>query len=58
MTVGRADAAAGGYANGDSPAELQRLVEGRLVARAVTEEDPVQPDDVILVRGKAVERPR
>ena len=59
MTVGRAVAAAGGYADGGSPDELQiqRMVEGRLVARAVTEDDPVQPDDVIMVRGRAVERP-
>ena len=59
MTVGRAVAAAGGYADGGSPDELQiqRVVEGRLVSRAVTEDDAVQPDDVIMVRGKAVERP-
>ncbi len=59
MTVGRAVAAAGGYAAGGSPDELQiqRFVDGRLAARAVTEDDPVQPDDVIMVRGKAVERP-
>lgn len=59
MTVGRAVAAAGGYADGGSPDELQiqRMVDGRLVARAVTEDDPVQPDDVIMVRGRAVERP-
>ena len=59
MTVGRAVAAAGGYAAGGSPDELQiqRFVDGRLVARAVTEDDPVQPDDVIMVRGKAVDRP-
>ena len=60
MTVGRAVAAAGGYADGGSPDELQiqRMVDGRLVSRAVTEDDPVQPDDVIMVRGRAVERPR
>ena len=60
MTVGRAVAAAGGYADGGSPDELQiqRMVEGRLVSRAVTEDDPVQPDDVIMVRGRAVERPQ
>ncbi len=60
MTVGRAVAAAGGYADGGSPDELQiqRMVDGRLVSRAVTENDPVQPDDVIMVRGQAVERPR
>ena len=60
MTVGRAVAAAGGYADGGSPDELQIqcMVEGRLVSRAVTENDPVQPDDVIMVRGRAVERPR
>ena len=59
MTVGRAVAAAGGYADGGSPDELQiqRMVEGRLVSRAVTEDHPVQPDDVIMVRGRAVERP-
>ena len=59
MTVGRAVAAAGGYAAGGSPDELQiqRMVDGRLVSRAVGEDDPVQPDDVIMVRGKAVERP-
>ncbi len=59
MTVGRAVAAAGGYADGGSPDELQiqRMVEGRLVSRVVTEDDPVQPDDVIMVRGRAVERP-
>lgn len=59
-TVGRAVAAAGGYADGGSPDELQiqRMVDGRLVSRAVTEDDPVQPDDVIMVRGRAVERPR
>ena len=59
MTVGRAVAAAGGYADGGSADELQiqRMVEGRLVSRAVTEDDPVQPDDVIMVRGRAVERP-
>lgn len=59
MTVGRAVAAAGGYADGGSPDELQiqRMVDGRLVSRAVTEDDPVQPDDVIMVRGRAVERP-
>lgn len=59
MTVGRAVAAAGGYADGGSPDELQiqRMVEGRLVSRAVTEDDPVRPDDVIMVRGRAVERP-
>lgn len=59
ITVGRAVAAAGGYADGGTPDELQiqRLVDGRLVSRAVTEDDPVQPDDVIMVRGKAVERP-
>ena len=59
MTVGRAVAAAGGYADGGSPDELQiqRMIKGRLVSRAVTEDDPVQPDDVIMVRGKAVERP-
>jgi len=59
MTVGRAVAAAGGYADGGSPDELQiqRMVEGRLVSRAVTENDPVQPDDVIMVRGTPVERP-
>jgi len=60
MTVGRAVTAAGGYADGGSPDELQiqRMVEGRLVARAVTEDEPVQPDDVIMVRGRAVERPQ
>ncbi len=60
MTVGRAVAAAGGYADGGSADELQiqRMVDGRLVSRAVTEDDPVQPDDVIMVRGRAVERPR
>jgi len=59
MTVGRAVAAAGGYADGGSPDELQiqRFVDGRLVSRAVTENEPVQPDDVIMVRGRAVERP-
>ena len=59
MTVGRAVAAAGGYADGGSPDELQiqRMVEGRLISRAVTEDDPVQPDDVIMVRGRAVDRP-
>ena len=59
MTVGRAVATAGGYADGGSPDELQiqRMVEGRLVSRAVTEDDPVRPDDVIMVRGRAVERP-
>ena len=59
MTVGRALAAAGGYADGGSPDELQiqRMIEGRLVARAVTEDEAVQPDDVIMVRGRAVERP-
>ena len=59
LTVGRAVAAAGGYAAGGSPDELQiqRMVEGRLTSRAVTEDDPVQPDDVIMVRGRAVERP-
>ena len=59
MTVGRAVAAAGGYADGGSPDELQiqRLIEGRLVSRVVTEDDAVQPDDVIMVRGRAVERP-
>lgn len=59
MTVGRAVTAAGGYADGGSPDELQiqRMVEGRLVSRAVTENEPVQPDDVIMVRGRAVERP-
>ncbi len=59
ITVGRAVAAAGGYADGGTPDELQiqRLVDGRLVSRAVTEDEPVQPDDVIMVRGKAVERP-
>ena len=59
MTVGRAVAAAGGYADGGSPDELQiqRMVEGRLISRAVTEDDPVQPDDVIMVRGRAVARP-
>ena len=59
MTVGRAVAAAGGYADGGSPDELQiqRMIEGRLVSRVVTEDDPVQPDDVIMVRGRAVERP-
>ena len=60
MTVGRAVTAAGGYADGGSPDQLQiqRMVDGRLVSRAVTEDDPVQPDDVIMVRGRAVERPR
>ena len=60
MTVGRAVKAAGGYADGGSPDELQiqRMVEGRLVSRAVTEDVAVQPDDVIMVRGRAVERPR
>ena len=60
MTVGRAVTAAGGYADGGSPEELQiqRMVDGRLVARAVTEDEPVRPDDVIMVRGRAVERPR
>ena len=59
MTVGRAVTAAGGYADGGSPDELQiqRMADGRLVARAVTEDEPVQPDDVIMVRGRAVERP-
>ncbi len=59
MTVGRAVSAAGGYADGGSPDELQiqRMVDGRLVSRAVTEDDPVQPDDVIMVRGRAVARP-
>ena len=59
MTVGRAVAAAGGYADGGSPDELQiqRMVEGRLVSRAVTEDDAVRPEDVIMVRGRAVERP-
>ena len=59
MTVGRAVAAAGGYADGGAPDELQiqRMVEGRLVSRAVTEDNPVQPDDAIMVRGRAVERP-
>ena len=60
MTVGQAVVAAGGYANGGSPDELQiqRFVDGRLISRPVTEDDPVQPDDVIMVRGRAVERPR
>ena len=59
MTVGRAVGAAGGYADGGSPDELQiqRMVEGRLISRAVTEDDPVRPDDVVMVRGRAVERP-
>ena len=59
ITVGRAVAAAGGYARGGSRDELQiqRMVDGRLVSRAVTEDDPVRPDDVIMVRGRAVERP-
>ena len=60
MTVGRAVAAGGGCADGGSPdaLQIQRMVEGRLVSRAVTEDDPVQPDDVIMARGRAVERPR
>ena len=60
MTVGQAVSAAGGYADGGSPdhLQIQRMVDGRLVSRAVTEDDPVQPDDVIMVRGRAVERPR
>ena len=59
MTVGQAVAAAGGYAGGSrDELQIQHLVDGRLVSRAVTEDDPVQPDDVIIVRGKAVERPR
>ena len=59
MTVGRAISTAGGYVDGGSPdyLQIQRLVDGRLISRTASEDDPVEPDDVIMVRGRAVERP-
>ena len=55
MTVKQAVALAGGYTSRGSKddLEIQRLIDGKLVSIVVTEDDPVQPDDVIRVRAAA-----
>ena len=60
MTVRDAIRAASGYARGGSRDELQiqRIVDGRIVALVATEADGVQPDDVIMVRAPVVGRNR
>jgi multidrug efflux pump subunit AcrA (membrane-fusion protein) len=54
MTVKQAVDLAGGYAARGSKDELQiqRLIEGKLTSLMVKEDDPVQADDVIMVRAR------
>ena len=53
MTVKRAIERADGYTSRGSKddLEIQRFVDGKLTTFAVKEDDPVQPDDVIMVRA-------
>ena len=58
MTVARGVALAGGYDSEGSKNELQvqRVIDGKLTSFEVTEEDLVQPADVIMVRARRVGR--
>ncbi len=58
MTVKQAIALAGDYTSRGSKDDLQiqRRIDGKLVSTVVKEDDPVQPDDGIMVRTAA--RPR
>ena len=54
MTVQRAIALAGGYTNRGSSRgiETTRMVDGVSTSVSVSEDDPVQPDDVINIRAR------
>ena len=53
VTVKDAVALAGGYKEDGSKDELeiQRMADGRLVSTVATEDDALEPDDVVMVRG-------
>ena len=53
LTVARGVALAGGYDDRGSKDDLQiqRMIDGQLTSFVVTEDDPVQPADVIMVRA-------
>ena len=53
LTVKDAVSLAGGYKEDGSKDELQiqRMVEGKLVSSVATEDAPLEPDDVVMVRG-------
>ena len=53
LTVKDAVSLAGGYKEDGSKDELQiqRMIEGKLVSSVATEGDPLEPDDVVMVRG-------
>lgn len=53
LTVKDAVSLAGGYKEDGSKDELQiqRMFEGKLVSSVATEGDPLEPDDVVMVRG-------
>jgi protein involved in polysaccharide export with SLBB domain len=53
LTVKDAVSLAGGYKEDGSKDELQvqRMIEGKLVSSVATEDDPLEPDDVVMVRG-------
>ena len=54
MTVAQGVALAGGYDSEGSKSELQiqRVIDGKLTSFVVTEDDLVQPVDVIMVRAR------
>ena len=53
LTVKDAVSLAGGYKEDGSKDELQiqRMIEGKLVSSVAAEGDPLEPDDVVMVRG-------
>ncbi|MDA1093664.1 MAG: SLBB domain-containing protein [Acidobacteria bacterium] len=53
LTVREAVALAGGYVEDGSKngLEIQRMVAGKLVSSVATEDDSVEADDVVMVRG-------
>ena len=57
MTVKRAIERADGYTSRGSKEdlEIQRVIDGKLTTFAVKEDDPVQADDVIMVREAAID---
>ena len=53
LTVKHVVSLAGGYNEDGSKDELQiqRMIDGKVVSSVATEDDPLEPDDVVMVRG-------
>ncbi len=53
LTVKHVVSLAGGYNEDGSKDELQiqRVIDGKVVSSVATEDDPLEPDDVVMVRG-------